>query len=234
MSARHRVLVASRNSDVAWSLHREALRLGQWEMIGIIDPQIGDTFERTCAMADIVLLAAEDLLWLWDNRPGVAQEALATVRAVVVLTDRQMLDVVSRMQANFGLLLRAESRDISVDLLELAGRGYIALPESLLDRMIGNRLRLDIVEQLSSEERNILSHIGAALTNRRIAQVSGLAESRVKTVVHLVTHKLHLTNRTAVAVFATANGLTKTGQTGGSLHGKSAPLKIEVGPEQEG
>jgi len=234
MSARHRVLVASRNSDVAWSLHREALRLGQWEMIGIIDPQVGDTFERTCAMADIVLLAAEDLLWLWDNRPGVAQEALATVRAVVVLTDRQMLDVVSRMQANFGLLLRAEARDISVDLLELAGRGYIALPESLLDRMIGNRLRLDIVEQLSSEERNVLSHIGAALTNRRIAQVSGLAESRVKTVVHLVTHKLHLTNRTAVAVFATANGLTKTGQTGRSLHDKSPPLKMEVGPEQEG
>ncbi len=234
MSARHRVLVASGNSDIAWDLHREITRLAQWELIGIVDPRIGDAFERTCAMADIVLLAADDLIWLWENRLQTARDVLSGVRAVVILTGRQMLDVVSRAQANYGLLLRPESGAIPADLLELAIRGYIALSEVLLDRMVNNRLRLDIVGQLSPEERDILSHIGAALSNRSIAQASGLAESRVKTVVHLVTHKLHLANRTAVAVFAAANGLTRAKKTGGSQYGNALILKIEVVPEQEG
>lgn len=215
MISRHRVLVASGNSDLAWDLYREITRLAQWEMIGIVDPRIGDAFERTCAMADIVLLAADDLIWLWENCLRSTRDALSEMRMVVILTDRQMLNVVSRVQTNFGLLLQPESGTVPADLLELAIQGYITLSRTLLDRMVNNRLRLDIVGQLSPEERDVLSHIGAALSNRSIAQVSGLAESRVKTVVHLVIHKLHLANRTAVAVFATANGLTRAGWNGG-------------------
>jgi DNA-binding NarL/FixJ family response regulator len=176
--------------------------------MGIIDPRIGDAFDRTCAMADVVLIEAEDLIWLWDHRLHTTQKTLSAVRAVVILTDQQMLDVMTRVQQKCGLLLREEFGDVPVNLLELAIKGYMSLSDALLDRLKTNRLRLDIVGTFSPEELSVLAYIGAALPNREIAQTSSLTESRVKTLVHLVTHKLRMHNRTAVAVFAAANGLT--------------------------
>lgn len=208
MSTGRRVLVASRKSDLAWALHHEVTRLAQWELIGIIDPRVGDAFDRTCAMADVVLIEADDLIWLWDNRLVSTQKTLSSVQAVVILTDQQMLDVMTRVEQNCGLLLRERYGDVPIDLLELAIRGYMSISEEFLQRLKTNNLRLDIVGHLSNEELSVLSYIGGALSNRKIAQASGLAESRVKTLVHLVTHKLRMHNRTAVAVFAAANGLT--------------------------
>lgn len=208
MPAGRRVLVASRKSDLAWALHHEVMRLTQWELIGIIDPRIGDAFDRTCAMADVALIEADDLIWLWDHRLDATRKTLSTVRVVVILTDQQMLDVMTRTQQSCSLLLREEYGDVPVDLLELAIKGYMSVSDPLLYRLKTNRLRLDIVGTFTPEELNVLAFIGAAMTNRNIAQASHLAESRVKTLVHLVTHKLRMHNRTAVAVFAAANGLT--------------------------
>lgn len=207
MSTGRRVLVASRKSDLAWALHHEVMRLTQWDLIGIIDPRIGDSFDRTCAMTDVVLIEADDLIWLWDHRVDTTQETLAAVRAVVILTDQQMLDVMTRTQRSCGLLLRQEFGDVPVDLLELAIKGYMSISGALLQRLKTNRLRLDIVCTLTPEELGVLAYMGAAMPNRKIAQISGLTESRVKTLVHLVTHKLRMHNRTAVAIFAAANGL---------------------------
>lgn len=208
MSTGRRVLVASRKSDLAWALHHEVMRLTKWELIGIIDPRIGDAFDRTCAMADVALIEADDLIWLWDHRLDATQKTLSTVRAVVILTDQQMLDVMTRTQQSCGLLFREAFGDVPVDLLELAIKGYMSVSDALLCRIKTNRLRLDIVGTFSPEELRVLAYIGAAMPNRKIAQTSKLAESRVKTLVHLVTHKLRMHNRTAVAVFAAANGLT--------------------------
>lgn len=208
MSAGRRVLVASRKSDLAWALHHEVMRLTQWELIGIIDPRIGDAFDRTCAMADVALIEADDLIWLWDHRLDATQRTLSSVQVVVILTDLQMLDVMTRTQKSCGLLLREEYGDVPVDLLELAIKGYMSVSGPLLHRLKTNRLRLDIVGTFTQDELSVLAYIGAAMTNRTIAQASRLAESRVKTLVHLVTHKLRMHNRTAVAVFAAANGLT--------------------------
>lgn len=206
MSAGRRVLVASRKSDLAWALHHEVMRLTQWELIGIIDPRIGDAFDRTCGMADVALIEADDLIWLWDHRLDATQKTLSAVRVVVILTDQQMLDVMTRTQQSCGLLLREEFGDVPVDLLELAIKGYMSVSDPLLHRLKANRLRLDIVGTFTPDELSMLAYIGAAMTNRKIAQASRLAESRVKTLVHLVTHKLRMHNRTAVAVFAAANG----------------------------
>ncbi|MEL3892105.1 LuxR C-terminal-related transcriptional regulator [Ferrovibrio sp. MS7] len=203
-----RVLIASRKTDLAWALHHEVMRLAQWKLIGIIDPRVGDSFDHTCTMTDLVLIEADDLIWLWDNRLDATQKTLASVRAVVILSDQQMLDVMSRAQRNCGLLLREQYGDVPIDLLELAIKGYMSISGELLHRLMANRLRLDIVGSLSPEELRVLAYIGAALSNRHIAQRSGLAESRVKTLVHLVTHKLRMHNRTAVAVFAAENGLS--------------------------
>lgn len=207
MSARQRVLVASRNSDFAGALHREISRLPEWWLIGVVDPRVEDVFERTCAMVDVVLIDAEDLIWLWRNRHDATQAILENLRVVVILSDQQIIDVVSRLPLKSGLLFRTSNGDVPLDVLEIALKGYMAVGQLLLDRLKQNQFRLDIVADFSPEERRILGHIGNGLSNREIASVSGLVENRVKTLVHLVTHKLRMGNRTAVAMFVASNRL---------------------------
>lgn len=202
-----RILVASRKTDLAWALYHEVMRLTQWKLIGIIDPRVCDALDRTPGMADVILIEADDLIWLWDHKHETAQRTLSSVRTVIILSDRQILDVLTRVHQNFGLLLREEYGDVPVDLLEIAIKGYVSLSEALFERLKHDRLRLDIVNNLSPEELKVLTLVGFAFSNRRIAEASGLPESRVKTLVHLVTHKLRMDNRTAVAVFTAANGI---------------------------
>jgi len=208
MFSRRRVLVASRELDLAGALHREIARLPEWRLIGIIDPREEDVFERTCAVADTLLIDAGDLIWLWRNRREATDKTLESLRVVVFLNEQQLLDVVPRLPLNNGLLFRAPNGSVPLDTLEIVLKGYMSVRELLLDRMKQNRFRLDIVAGFSPDERRILAHIGNGLSNRQIAKLCGLAENRVKTLVYLVTHKLRMENRTAVAMFAVSNRLS--------------------------
>lgn len=207
MSARRRVLVASRDSDFAGDLHREISRLSEWQLLGIIDPRIDDAFERTCTIADVLLIDADDLIWLWNNRREATDKTLEILRVVVLLSDRQILDVVPRLPPNSGLLFRTPEGDVPLHALEIALKGYMSVREPLLDRMKKNQLRLEIVARFSPDELRILAHIGHGRSNRQIARINGLPENRVKMLVYLVTHKLRMENRTAVAMFAASNRL---------------------------
>lgn len=60
---------------------------------------------------------------------------------------------------------------------------------------------------LTKQERNILSLIGAGLSNKDIASKLFISESTVKTHVAHILQKLGLSNRTEVAIFAVENGL---------------------------
>ncbi len=207
MFARRRVLVASRDLDFAGALHSEIGRMAEWRLIGVIDPRIEDVFDRTCAMADVLLIEADDLIWLWNNRREITDKTLETLHAVVILSEKQILDVVPRLPLSSGLLFRTAAGDVRLHTLEIALKGYMSVSEPLLDRMKQNHLRLEVVARFSFDERCMLIHIGNGLSNRQIAHVSGLDENRVKTLVHLVTRKLRFENRTAVAMFAVSNRL---------------------------
>lgn len=181
--------------------------MSEWRLIGIIDPREEDVFERTCAIADTLLIDAGDLIWLWNARREATEKTLEILRVVAILSDRQTLDVVPRLPPNSGLLFRTPDGGVPFHTLEIALKGYMSVREPLLDRMKKNQLRLEIVARFSSDERRILAHIGNGRSNRQIARISGLPENRVKTLVHLVTHKLRMENRTAVAMFAVSNRL---------------------------
>lgn len=207
MSASQCILLASLNPGLARALRHEVEHRKTWQLVGPIDPRSQDLLVSACATVDVALIEAEELLWLWDNQPETVGAALRQVHAIVVLSDRQLLDVVTQANARCGLLLRGPNDNAPVDLLALAIEGYVVIPEALLHRLATNRLRLDIVGDLSPDVLRILAYLGAAFSNRHIAEVSGMAESRVKTLVHILTRRLRMNNRTAVAVFAATNGL---------------------------
>ena len=231
MAQGRRFIIATRRSDLAWALHHEVTRQPGWSLIATVDPRSFKGVILEKLQADIVLVEASDLIWLWDHKLAETSAMLSKLLAVVVLSDREMLDVVVRVKADCGLLLRAEYDALPVDLLDLAIRGYMSISPEMLHRLAGDQLRLDIVGDLSREELAILSYVGATLSNRQIAAASGLPESRVKTLVRLVMRKLRLQNRTGVAVFATANRLVA--QAAVPTLAKKSVLQCAISDESE-
>lgn len=208
MAATRRILAASPRPELFRALQHEAGRRKNWEPAGPIDPKCPDLLETACLTADVTLIEAEDLIWLFNNRPKSVKTALPRVQTIVILSEPQLLDVVTLPMPPHGLLLRRPAGQVPIDLLALTLDGYLTSPDPLLGQLSRNLHRLEIVDGFTPEEMQMLVHLGAGLPNRAIAEIAGLAESRVKTVVHGLTRKLRMKNRTAVAVFAATNGLT--------------------------
>lgn len=189
------------------ALQLEAAYRNNLGEIIVTDPRVPNLLEAACKASDIALIEAEDLIWIWENRAATNRPALEKIQTIVILSECQLFDVTARLRSRYGLLLRKANGRMPVELLSLAVDGYVAMPHKLLERLAVDQFRIDIVSTLSVEELQILAYVGAALSNRRIAMLSGKAESRVKTLVHLLMRKLRMTNRTGVAVFAVTHGL---------------------------
>jgi DNA-binding CsgD family transcriptional regulator len=207
MAAIRRILAASPRPELFKALQNETVRRKNWEIAGPIDPKCPDLFETACLSADVTLIEAEDLMWLVDNRPSSVRTALPRVQTIVILSESQLLDVATLPTLSHGLLLRRPAGQVPIDLLALSLDGYLTSPDPLLGQLSRNLHRLEIVDGFTPEEMQVLVHLGIGLPNRAIAEAAELAESRVKTVVHGLTRKLRMKNRTAVAVFAATSGL---------------------------
>ena len=201
------ILLASLNPDLLPDLMVEVDQRPCWQLAGPINPRDFEEFARACEMADVILIEAEDLLWLWEHQPDRVLVALLLVCVVVILPDHLLLAVTTRVQNHYGLLLRSAAARPPINRISLAMEGYVVFPKALLQRIASNQLRLEIVADFSPDLLQTLALLGAALSNRNIAEVSGMTESRVKTLVHIATRRLCMNNRTAVAVFATTNGM---------------------------
>lgn len=206
MTREHRVLIAARNPALTTSLHTAlASSKGGWRVVGIVDPTV-TSLTSWSHEADSIVIGGDDFLWLWRRNRTDVIGALFAASTIVMLAERQILDVVSRSEARVGLVLRRPDAELMLPLISVAEIGYFSAPEDAFARMMANQARLDIVRRLTLEEMRTLGYLGDAKSNRAIARAMGLSEMRVKTLVHIVTRKLRCANRTAVAVFAAANG----------------------------
>lgn len=206
MTKPQRILIASHRPTTAWRMRQQLAQLGRWLLVGIVDPRIEDAVELLCEKGDVVLIEARELIWLLNHRPAQIRESLRTVRPVILLQEDQVLEVVTHCEPAWGLLLEGPHVSFPLERLELAASGYMIMSEQLYNDLITDNLRLDIVPTLTSLQLSILSYLGMALSNREIAERSGLKENRVRTLIQSINRKLCLRNRTAVAVFAAENG----------------------------
>jgi DNA-binding NarL/FixJ family response regulator len=202
MSAGRRILLAVRDPRRADALRDALFRAPDIELAGIVDPTIDRALDTWGPYADILLVGADELLWL--QRSGTAGPSLAssTMRVVVLLDESRILDVVDQLDHRFDLLFGPEEDRFLAERIDLAVAGYVALPASLLMRLECNQLRRRLVDDLSSDERRVLVCIGRALPNASIAAETGFAENQVKALVQSVRRKLRMKTRTSVAVFA--------------------------------
>jgi DNA-binding NarL/FixJ family response regulator len=201
-SAGRRVLLAVREPRLAATLRDAVLRTPGMLLAGIIDPTIDRALGEWSAYVDILLIGADELLWL--ERAGASGffAAFSAMRVVVLLHESRILDLFYQIEGRFDLVIEDDEHRFLVERIDLAAAGYVVLPAPLLMRWLNNHLRRRMTCELSTNERRVLACIGRALSNKSIAAETGFAENEVKALVQSTMRKLRIKNRTTVAIFA--------------------------------
>ncbi len=112
----------------------------------------------------------------------------------------------SIMAGASGYVLKQIKGNDLVESVRKVGRGESLLDPDMADRVF-RRIRGEdaddpLLSRLSKQERTILEHIAAGLTNRQIAAVMFLAEKTVKNYVSNVLAKLEMSRRSEAAAYA--------------------------------
>jgi len=201
-SIKRRILLAVRDPFLAGALREALLRARGIELAGIVDPTIDRALDGWSAHADVLLIGADELLWLQRSCSRDPLPAASAMRVVVLLDEARILDVVKRIDRRVALVFECEDAHFLAERIDLAVAGYVVLSAELLARWAGNHLRRRLVDGFSPNERRILDCVGRALSNKGIAAETGFAQNQVKALVQSVTRKLRMKNRTTVAIFA--------------------------------
>jgi DNA-binding NarL/FixJ family response regulator len=176
---------------------------------------VGEASDAGHALASILLTRPHVVVI--EIRNGY-RDAVELCRAVVssgcgtrclVLADDSgedlMFEAITAGAAGY-LLDRAGGDDV------LAAIRTVANGRSVLDPALTHRVfaRLRTIEQpvptgiaaLTPQERRVLDHVSAGMTNRQIAKQCGIAEKTVKNHVSAILRKLEFSSRTQAALFA--------------------------------
>lgn len=119
--------------------------------------------------------------------------------------DALMFDAIAAGAA--GYLLDRASGDEVLNAIRTLANGRSLIDPSLTHRVFA---RLRAVEQpaptgmaaLTPQERRVLDHVSAGMTNRQIARQCGIAEKTVKNHVSAILRKLEFSSRTQAALYA--------------------------------
>jgi len=201
-SAVRRILLAVRDPSLAATLREALLETPGILLAGVVDPTIDRALAGWSAYADILLIGADELLWLERAAAGGFIAATAAMRVVVLLDETRILDLFYQIAGPFDLVFEIEDRRLLAQRIDLAAAGYIVLPASLLVQWVGNHLRRRLVAELSLKERRVIACVGRALSNKSVAVETGFAENEVKALVQSAMRKLRIKNRTTLAIFA--------------------------------
>ena len=111
-----------------------------------------------------------------------------------------------------GFILKDVGNDELIRAVQAVYRGESLLDpvitHKLLDRMRSNRKNSDdAFENLTDQEKKVLICIVEGKTNREIAEKIFLSEKTVRNYVSSILGKLHLSNRTEAAAFASKRNL---------------------------
>lgn len=132
-------------------------------------------------------------------KPGPSWQSPA---AILVLPSGELQDALGLLQACQGVLFWENDIEKLRRLLIVTLEGYSGVHPELLPDFTTDRVRAGLIGRLTPVERRTLELLGAALSNRAIAQELDVAEGIAKSLVRAVLTKLRLKNRTEAAVLA--------------------------------
>jgi len=177
---------------------------------------VGDVADASSALVAVADLAPEVVV-LDVRMPGISGvEACREIRSRFPATRVLMLTSFADDDALFASIMAGASGyvlkqirggDLVNGVREVAAGNSLLDPsvtERVLARLRGETLvAADVINDLTSQERKILSLVADGLTNRQIASLVFLAEKTVKNYVSHILAKLGVARRTEVAAFLT-------------------------------
>ncbi|TDA65730.1 MAG: response regulator transcription factor [Clostridia bacterium] len=101
----------------------------------------------------------------------------------------------------------------SHDLLaavEQVARGQTLMDQEMVRKALRHVQERAGLDQLTAQEKKVLTLMGEAKTNRQIAETLFLSEKTVRNYVTSILHKLDLSNRAQAAIFVQKHGLLTT------------------------
>jgi len=105
-------------------------------------------------------------------------------------------------------LLKSATPDEVIDAVHAAGKGEVRLHPRVAQRMMGEIAgTLPSADNLTARELDVLKEITGGFDNRNIAKNLNLSEKTVKTHISNILSKLHLDDRTQVAIYALKQGI---------------------------
>jgi DNA-binding NarL/FixJ family response regulator len=159
------------------------------------------------------------------RRIGRNDSAELSPPAILVLRRGDLQDALALLHLCQGIVFWDEEIDKVARMIVVALDGYSAAPPTLLPDLVTDRVRVGLIERLSTIERQALELLGDALSNRAIAERIGITEPVAKSLVRTVLTKLRLKNRTEAAVLvARWRALT------GSEPARDLTVKAETAP----
>ncbi|MEO5626852.1 MAG: response regulator transcription factor [Dokdonella sp.] len=157
--------------------------------------------------------------------PGGGIEATRAIRAaspqtqVVLLTSfEDAQQIVAAVQAGaLSCMLKDVDADALADTLRKAARGEAVLHPRVAAKLMETLRRgaepgSEVLESLSTREREVLTLMAEGFSNMQIAERLGIGEKTVKTHVSNVLSKLNVSDRTQAAVYAWKSGLKQRPQ----------------------
>lgn len=179
-------------------------------LVGVVDPTIDCTLVIWREEADVLMIGSSELIQLLRRDGGVESELGEWFCLVSLARAQHVLEVVSALGRNVGILVCDRDGSLPFAAIEMALNGYLVVPGKLLQRLLRDQPRLDIVRRLSPNERVVLRGLADALPNEAIAAQAGLSHTRVRSMITLLIRKLRVRNRTALAVFAASHRTVDT------------------------
>ena len=166
---------------------------------------------RAAEAAAEVVVADEEAL----RQAARELESVARGLAIVALADDQSLALALRGLPLSGWAIvprEAEAEELQA-AVAAAAQGLVALPGALLDRLLGERRRQEVLgledaeEPLTARELEVLELISQGLSNKLIAQRLGISEHTVKYHVSSIYSKLGAASRTEAVSIGARRGL---------------------------
>jgi len=169
-----------------------------------------------------------DLLLLDLIMPGM--DGVETTRKVKTISPRTQVVVLTSYHEDEHVFPALKAGAISyilkdirmeklVEALNRAAQGEATLhprvAARVLQNMRGNSDNLQVISDLTERELDVLRLIANGLSNNQIAEQLVISENTVKGHVSNILSKLHLADRTQVAVFAWQKGIMRPGQSEG-------------------
>jgi len=138
--------------------------------------------------------------------------AIAIIMLTIYQQDEQIVQAL-RNGAKGYLLKSASVREVA-EAIRAVHHGNTPLGPEMTDALV-NEVRRTLgtaqddcsVEMLSEKEREIIRFVAMGMSNKEIASQLAYSEKTVKNYLSIIFQKLHLRDRTQVAIFALRHGL---------------------------